>query len=410
MHAIVMLPPPEKLLEVINLQTEIAQLGLDLGGVMALVAQRTLALLSAEGAAIELAEDGDMVYRACAGITAPHLGLRLKIAQSLSGLAVTGGKTLVCDDAETDARVDIAACRKIGLRSMLVVPLNHKGTIVGVLKAVSVQPHKFSEIEIGLLQLLSEQVAAAMFFATKYDIDDLFYKATHDDLTGLTNRSLFMDRLRALLSSRQAQTIGILMIDMDGLKQVNDSFGHRIGDAIIREFSNRLGTSSRISDTVSRLGGDEFGVILHPVDSGDGIAAAVARINSAIAAPFSFENRGYALSASIGSAQFPDDSGDINALLEIATCACIKRSGVTGRSRTPRLSGLDAGQTGAALRFGVIPPRPHLTAGCRRPARPGIGRPTAAGSTDNPGNGGSEIPQQRQLFLRFHTFGDDLQA
>ncbi|ATG88396.1 sensor domain-containing diguanylate cyclase [Methylomonas koyamae] len=313
-----MLPPPEKLLEVINLQTEIAQLGLDLGGVMALVAQRTLALLSAEGAAIELAEDGDMVYRACAGITAPHLGLRLKIAQSLSGLAVTGGKTLVCDDAETDARVDIAACRKIGLRSMLVVPLNHKGTIIGVLKAVSVQPHKFSEIEIGLLQLLSEQVAAAMFFATKYDIDDLFYKATHDDLTGLTNRSLFMDRLRALLSSRQAQTIGILMIDMDGLKQVNDSFGHRIGDAIIREFSNRLGTSSRISDTVSRLGGDEFGVILHPVDSGDGIAAAVARINSAIEAPFSFENRGYALSASIGSAQFPDDSGDINALLEIA--------------------------------------------------------------------------------------------
>lgn len=313
-----MLPPPEKLLEVINLQSEIAQLGLDLGGVMALVTQRTLPLLDAEGAAIELAEQGDMVYRACAGIASPHLGLRLKMAQSLSGLAVTSGTTLVCDDAETDDRVDIAACRKVGLRSMLVVPLNHKGTIVGVLKAVSVQTHKFGDIEIGLLQLLSEQVAAAMFFATKYDNDDLFYKATHDELTGLTNRSLFMDRLRSLVSNRQAQTIGILMIDMDGLKQINDSLGHRVGDVIIREFSNRLAAASRVSDTVSRLGGDEFGVILNPVDSGDGIAAAVQRINSAIAAPFSFENRRYALSASIGSAQFPDDSSEINALLEIA--------------------------------------------------------------------------------------------
>lgn len=313
-----MLPPPEKLLEVINLQSEIAQLGLDLGGVMALVTQRTLPLLDAEGAAIELAEQGDMVYRACAGIASPHLGLRLKMAQSLSGLAVTSGTTLVCDDAETDDRVDIAACRKVGLRSMLVVPLNHKGTIVGVLKAVSVQTHKFGDIEIGLLQLLSEQVAAAMFFATKYDNDDLFYKATHDELTGLTNRSLFMDRLRSLVSNRHAQTIGILMIDMDGLKQINDSLGHRVGDIIIREFSNRLAAASRVSDTVSRLGGDEFGVILNPVDSGDGIAAAVQRINSAIAAPFSFENRRYALSASIGSAQFPDDSSEINALLEIA--------------------------------------------------------------------------------------------
>nr|WP_305891286.1 sensor domain-containing diguanylate cyclase [Methylomonas sp. SURF-1] len=305
-------------MEVINLQSEIAQLGLDLGGVMALVTQRTLPLLDAEGAAIELAEQGDMVYRACAGIASPHLGLRLKMAQSLSGLAVTSGTTLVCDDAETDDRVDIAACRKVGLRSMLVVPLNHKGTIVGVLKAVSVQTHKFGDIEIGLLQLLSEQVAAAMFFATKYDNDDLFYKATHDELTGLTNRSLFMDRLRSLVSNRQAQTIGILMIDMDGLKQINDSLGHRVGDVIIREFSNRLAAASRVSDTVSRLGGDEFGVILNPVDSGDGIAAAVQRINSAIAAPFSFENRRYALSASIGSAQFPDDSSEINALLEIA--------------------------------------------------------------------------------------------
>lgn len=312
--------PPEKLLEVIKLQTEVAQLGLDLGGVMQVVVERTLSLLSIDGAAIELAEDDDMVYRACSGIAASHLGLRLGKHGSLSGLSVTTGEILCCNDSENDARVDKAACHEVGLRSMLVVPLCYKESIVGVLKAMSVLPNRFTDADADLLGLLSRQVAASMYFATRYNIDELFYKATHDELTGLTNRSLFMDRLRGLMPrcARQGQTMAVLMIDMNGLKRINDNFGHRIGDAILKEFAGRLKTVSRTSDTVSRLGGDEFGMILSPIESAVGIDAAVQRIHAGIAAPFCYEGQAFPLSASIGSARFPEDSEELNRLIEIA--------------------------------------------------------------------------------------------
>ena len=108
------------------------------------------------------------------------------------------------------------------------------------------------------------------------------------------------------------------MIDMDGLKTVNDCYGHRAGDALIKEFAKRSKTCARATDTVARLGGDEFAMILSPVDLPDGVDAAIGRIQSALEAPFHFEDRIYQLHASIGSAQFPDDSGEIESLLELA--------------------------------------------------------------------------------------------
>jgi diguanylate cyclase (GGDEF)-like protein len=314
------MPTARQLMDVIDLQTEIAKQGLDLGGVMALVVERTLSLIGADGAVIELAEGDEMVYRATAGIARPHLGLRLKQENSLSGLCVATGATQRCSDSELDRRVDREACRQVGLRSMIVMPLNHRGTIVGVLKALATQPDKFTPADMKLLGLLSEQVAAAMFFATKYDIDALYYRATHDGLTQLANRSLFMDRLRAALSQqgRSRQGTLILVIDMDGLKQINDRYGHRVGDAAIKEFAGRIQAGARASDTVARLGGDEFGVILAPVDLPQGAEAAIRRLQQQIAPPFHFEGQCHYLSASIGPAAPPGDGDNIESLLEVA--------------------------------------------------------------------------------------------
>lgn len=221
---------PEQLLQVIHLQTDIAKLGLDLGNVMNLVVERTTVLIDADGVAIELAEDNDMVYRAVAGSARSALGLRIAKHGSLSGLCVRTGETLRCDDAENDPRVDREACRRVGLRSMSVLPLTHRGATVGILKAMSAQPNAFSERDAGLVGLLSEVGGAAMFYATKYETDDLFYQATHDSLTGLANRALFMDRLRNTLTrnERGRLPLDVLMIDMDGLKPVNDPRGHRV--------------------------------------------------------------------------------------------------------------------------------------------------------------------------------------
>jgi len=314
------MPTREQLIQVIHIQAEIAKLGLDLGGVMQYVVEQTLPLIEADGAAIELAEDGEMVYRAAAGIAREQLGLRLKINTSLSGLCVMTGDTLFCDDSEADPRVDRLACRQVGLRSMIIIPLKHKGVTVGVLKAMSTQPNKFKQGNITLLGMLSEVVAAAMYFSAKYDSDSLFIKATHDGMTGLANRALFMDRLRnaTARSAREQSPSGVLMIDMDGLKQINDTHGHRIGDAVIIEFSNRLKKATRTTDTTARLGGDEFAVILSPLEHLDGVDIAIQRINNEITSPFVFEDRLYQLNASIGCALIPKDGNEPDKVLEVA--------------------------------------------------------------------------------------------
>jgi diguanylate cyclase (GGDEF)-like protein len=325
------MPSHQQLMQIIGIQTEIAKLGLDLGGVMQFIVERTLSLIDANGAAIELAEDGEMVYRAAAGIATSQLGLRLKIDSSLSGLSVMTGDTLNCTDSETDPRVDREACRKVGLRSMIVMPLKHKGVTVGVLKAMSAQPNKFQQRDMRLLSMLSEVVAAAMYFSAKYDSDDLFFQATHDGMTGLANRALFMDRLRNVVahSHREQRTSGVLMIDMDGLKQINDIHGHRVGDAVLVEFSQRVKAGTRSTDTVARLGGDEFGVILTPIESVAGMDAAIQRIDAEIRRPFYFENQPYQLEASIGAALTPSDGIESDRLLEVAD----KRMYATKRRR-----------------------------------------------------------------------------
>jgi len=320
----------ERLLEIIQVQTEIVQLGLDLGGVMALVAQRAQRLTNAIGAVVELAEGEEMVYRAATGIAASQLGLRLRQQGSLSGLCVQLGQPLLCDDSETDDRVNREACRRVGLRSMIVVPLKHGELAVGVLKVLSPNPGVFKIVDIQVLEIMSELIAAAMFHATRYEANELFHQATHDTLTGLANRALFFDRVRQRLAqaSRSSERFGILMLDMDGLKRINDQRGHRAGDAALQEFAARIQRASRQSDTVARLGGDEFGVLLFRIETSEEAELTSARLAQQIDQPFQYEQSALNLAASIGSAVFPEAGTEVDTLLEKADQAMyvIKRS------------------------------------------------------------------------------------
>ncbi|KRD39057.1 MULTISPECIES: sensor domain-containing diguanylate cyclase [unclassified Lysobacter] len=309
-----------RLLQVIETQTEIARLGLDLGGVMDLVARRAQILTGAVGAVVELAEGEDMVYRAASGIAEPSLGLRLRRAASLSGACVAVGAPLNCEDSETDPRVDREACRSVGLRSMIVVPLKHHQTVVGVLKVMGAAPSAFDSDDLRMLDLMSGLIGAAMYHAARYETDELFHQATHDQLTGLPNRALFYDRLRHCLAQaqRDRRRIGILNLDMDGLKPVNDRMGHRAGDAALVEFAARVRRSARSGDTVARVGGDEFGVILPGIEHRDGAFAQAQRLAESLDPPFAFDDRSIALQASIGCAIYPDDGEDLGELLHKA--------------------------------------------------------------------------------------------
>ena len=311
---------PERLLEVIRTQGDVVRLGPDLGAVMALGAERACTLTGAAGAVVELAEGDDMVYRATAGSMQPHLGMHLSRANSISGLCVREAKPLHSADTETDPRVDRAACRRIGVRSMGVVPLLHDNHAVGVLKVVAAHANAFSTADINVIGLMSDLIGAAMFHAAQHESSELFLRATHDARTGLPNRALFYDRLRQSLqrAQRSGERVAVLYLDMDGLKQINDELGHRAGDSAIRECAQRLRGVARMSDTVARLGGDEFGLLYAPTTDRAGVDAQIARLEAVLSTPLEFEQRQLAIGASVGAALFPDDAVEPDQLVEQA--------------------------------------------------------------------------------------------
>ncbi len=311
---------PDRLLDVIRVQTEIVQLGIDLDKVMSLVVEKSQALTGSQGGVIELAEGDEMVYRAVSGLAKSQLGLRLNRATSLSGACISTGTPLSCRDSESDPRVDRDACRRVGLRSMIVVPLKQEEAVIGVLKVMSDKPEAFDEEHIEVLELMSGLIAASMANATRYELGEIYHRATHDALTELCNRSVFYDHLRQRLaqSRRSVERFGVLMLDMDGLKKINDELGHRAGDAAIKEFASRIKIASRESDTVARLGGDEFGIILYQVTHPEETATAIRRLIQQVSEPFEFELKPLPLAVSIGAAVFPDDGDDVNVLVEKA--------------------------------------------------------------------------------------------
>lgn len=155
------------------------------------------------------------------------------------------------------------------------------------------------------------------------------YQASYDALTGLPNRALFIDRLEHAVATarRQNYTLGLMFIDLDGFKAVNDTLGHEAGDQLLKGAGERLRTCVRESDTVARLGGDEFTVIMEGVEGRDGAAIVAQRIIDTLEIPFDLGERKGHVSASIGIALLPQDAEDSEALLRNADTAMYAAKG-----------------------------------------------------------------------------------
>ncbi|HUP45064.1 MAG TPA: diguanylate cyclase, partial [Thermoanaerobaculia bacterium] len=146
------------------------------------------------------------------------------------------------------------------------------------------------------------------------------YQAYHDALTGLPNRMLFMDRLTIALahSRRRQQPLAVMFLDLDDLKVVNDTLGHAAGDQLLQMVAERLGTCLRQEDTIGRIGGDEFTLLL-PALNGPGDASAVAeKVIKVIKQPFLINEDEVRVTTSIGIAMYPADGEDPETLLENA--------------------------------------------------------------------------------------------
>jgi diguanylate cyclase (GGDEF)-like protein/PAS domain S-box-containing protein len=159
--------------------------------------------------------------------------------------------------------------------------------------------------------------------AQKVNQAKLDYLAHHDALTGLTNRAEFEEQLGRSLerAKRHFQRVTLLFMDLDDFKEVNDSWGHQSGDAVLRAIAGRLTACSRKGDIVARLGGDEFALVLDDDEKTEDVAQAVPRILEEVARPLSYQNREIRIAASIGIAVFPTDGEDTATLLKNADAA-----------------------------------------------------------------------------------------
>lgn len=146
------------------------------------------------------------------------------------------------------------------------------------------------------------------------------FQAQHDALTGLPNRTLLFDRLSEAIreAHRRKSRVGVLFIDLDGFKPVNDLYGHQVGDVLLQVFAQRLEQSVRESDTVARLGGDEFVVVLRQIDAPEDAARVARKILAGLRQPFRRDALELWLGASIGIALWPDHGEDAGVLLKEA--------------------------------------------------------------------------------------------
>lgn len=442
-----------RLERIIKTQSLVAEADLDVDVFMQLVVDTLQELTEAKGAVIELVDGDHMVYRSASRSLAQHVGLRLLRANSLSGLCVTTGQILSCEDAQTDPRVDADACRKVGVRSMVCTPLFEDRTIVGVLKVMSAEASAFDDADIEALHLMAGALGAALgrqllfdsmtraqaqlraseeriraileyandsvismdkagtilqwnraaermfgwtstevvgydiadfiaprsaretfvssmlhikvgvkrgknsrreylavdrqgaeilvevglsinevggrteFTAFLHDISErkkleqaLKEMALSDELTGLPNRRHFMEILGKVIARQRRRTSGLalMFMDLNGFKEINDTYGHQVGDFALREFAVRISRCLRVDDTVARLGGDEFAVIAEGVHTPEQSQTLAKKILATLDAPL--PGTAISLDASIGINLY-DETVDADQFLREADSA-----------------------------------------------------------------------------------------
>ena len=264
---------------------------------------RATALLGTPHGFLYLAEPGDeaLIARHGTGVFKDLIGYRMPVDRGLSGQVFRTGEPLAVDDY--DAWPDRADDLPRGtFRSVVGVPLTSAGRVVGVLGLSSGATRRtWGGREIVALTSFAQLASIALDNARL--IDEAQHGAMYDLTTGLPNRELLTDRIaHALASSRPdgPEAVGVILLDLDRFKVINETVGHNVGDRLLVLVGQRLTACLRPGDTVARFGGDEFGILLEEVASGDEADRIAERIGVELRAPFSIGDREWFISASLG--------------------------------------------------------------------------------------------------------------
>ncbi|MGE5329384.1 MAG: diguanylate cyclase domain-containing protein [Deltaproteobacteria bacterium] len=272
-------------------------------------------------------------------------------SRAVINYVIRKGQTLVLFDASQ--KHEFKADKYITenqTKSVLCLPLLHHGEIKRVLYLENnLTKGAFTAERVNILEMLSAQIVISMENAAMYsqleelveartlqlkgEIEErkkaqkmLEEMATHDNLTGLPNRRLFLEHsLHALdFAKRHNSILAILFIDLDGFKKINDTLGHDCGDMVLQTVAQRLSGCVRECDTVSRLGGDEFTIVLEKVNDAINIKEVCQRIIEEIGKPISFGNVKEHVTPSIGISIYPYDGDDKEELIKKADNAMYK--------------------------------------------------------------------------------------
>ncbi len=221
--------------------------------------------------------------------------------------------------------------------ALTVVPIVSRGVFLGVLTvSVAERPERLRLGDDLLERLTGVAALAAPAIQNGQLVDQLRYKASHDGLTGLLNRVGFRQQIDTALARVGANgRLGLLFVDLNDFKRVNDLHGHEAGDQVIRQAGTRIHGVCRGEDHVARLGGDEFAVILTDVERDEQIRAAERRIRGAFTEPFLVGGTSISVGASVGGGIWPDDGQTVRELIRRADAAMYedKASGRRGADR-----------------------------------------------------------------------------
>jgi diguanylate cyclase (GGDEF)-like protein len=250
--------------------------------------------------------------------------------RGVMGAALREGRIVICNDALNDPVNALWRERHIryDIRSLAALPLMAGGEVIGVFMLKASIPDYF---DAEIAQLLREMIGEISHGLDRLSLEQRHRDATErlarlahfDPLTSLPNRALFQERLAHGIAhaGRNGWTLGVMFIDLDRFKSINDTLGHTAGDVLLRQVGMRLTDCVRGEDTVSRLSGDEFAVVLANLGNAQDAGVVASKVLKRLKMPFDAEGAPVVLSASIGVTLFPADGDNADVLMRNADVA-----------------------------------------------------------------------------------------